>query len=315
MRYAAKRAAALLFTMGIVSFLTFAAFSAIAGNPAQILLGTQATPERVAALEEELGLHRPLLLRYGEWLTGFFTGDLGMSLSYRQEVGALLGEKILVTLLLSVLSFLLILVISVPLSLLTARLQGGVREGIHLTVNQFCMAVPAFFTGILISWLFGVILKWFTPGAFPGLGNPAAAARPLFFAALALAIPRSAMTIRMLRGTILSELRRDYVRTALARGNSSGRVLRLHVLKNALPPVVSFLAQTMAELVAGSVIMEQVFGIPGLGRMLVVSISNRDYPVVQAIVVLLAVWVVSCAAAADLLNARIDPRLRLGARS
>lgn len=310
MRYAVQRAAALLLTMGIVSFLAFAAFSAVSGNPAQILLGTQATPEQVEALEEALGLHRPLLIRYGAWLAGFFTGNLGVSLSYRQEVGSLIGEKILVTLALSALSFILILLFSVPLSLVTARFRSGIPAGIHLALNQFCMAFPPFFTGILLSWWFGVTLKWFTPGAFPGLENHGAW-RFLLFAAAALAIPRSAMAVRMLRGTILSEWNRDYVRTAVARGNSPGRILRRHILKNALPPVVSFLAQTMAELVAGSVVIEQVFGIPGLGRMLVVSISNRDYPVVQAIVVILSFWVVLSATAADLINAWIDPRLRL----
>ena len=134
----------------------------------------------------------------------------------------------------------------------------------------------------------------------------------LLFAAVALSIPRVAMTARMLRGTVQEELNRDYVRTAISRGSDRRQVLRRHVLKNALPPVVTFLAQTMAEIVAGSIVVEQVFVIPGLGRMLVTSISNRDYPVVQAIVVILAFWVVLAGTAADLINQRIDPRLRLG---
>ena len=140
----------------------------------------------------------------------------------------------------------------------------------------------------------------------------AGAMKYLFFAALAISIPRIAMTVRMLRSTILSEMQKDYVRTAISRGNDRGRVLRHHVLKNALVPVVTFLAQTMAEIVAASVVVEQVFAIPGLGRLLVASISNRDYPVVQAIVVILAFWVVLAGPVADLINQRIDPRLRLG---
>ena len=310
--YALKRLAVFAFTMFLVSFLSFTAFTVISGNPAQVMLGTDATPERLAALEEELGLNRPLPLRYGEWLAGFFTGNLGQSLSYRQGVGELLGGKIAVTLCLSGMSFLLIVLASFPLALLSVRWTSGPLDGIHTVVNQLCMAVPSFFTGILLSWVFGIALQWFTPGAFPGLDHFGDALRCLFFAAVSLAIPRVAMTVRMLRGTILSELQKDYVRTAISRGSGWGEVLRRHVLKNALTPVVAFLAQTMAEILAGSIVIEQVFGIPGLGRMMVVSISNRDYPVVQAIVVMLAFWVVAADTAADLLNARIDPRLRLG---
>ncbi|MBQ9349005.1 MAG: ABC transporter permease [Oscillibacter sp.] len=307
-----RRLGSLLFTMLAVTFLAFAAFTMISGSPAQAMLGMEATPERVAALEAELGLNRPLPVRYGEWLAGFFTGNLGVSLSYRQEVGQLLGGKAAVTLLLSGISFALIVAASIPLALLSARFAGGPLDGLHTALNQFCMAVPPFFTGIVLSWFFGLTLRLFQPGAFPGLDQFGAAVQYLFFAAVCIAIPRTAMTVRMLRGTILHELEKDYVRTALARGNSLGGVLWRHVLKNALCPTVTFLAQTMAEIVAGGIVVEQVFAIPGLGRMLVVSIANRDYPVVQAIVVILAFWVVLSATVADLVNAWIDPRLRLG---
>ncbi len=310
MKYALKRAAAGLATMLIVSFLTYAAFDLIS-DAATAMLGTSATPERIAALRAELGLDRPLLLRYGGWLLGFFTGDLGVSQSYRQPVWDLIAPKAGLTLCLSLLSFILITAVSIPLGLLTAGRRRF--EGARTALNQLGMAVPPFFTGILLSWVFGVGLKWFTPGQFPEAGtDPAGAAVYLLFAAVALSIPRIAMTARMLRGTVREELERDYVRTAISRGNDRSQVLRRHVLKNALPPVVTFLAQTMAELVAGSIVVEQVFVIPGLGRMLVTSIAGRDYPVVQAIVVILAFWVVLAGTAADVTNARIDPRLRLG---
>lgn len=294
--------------MLMVSFLTFAAFSLISGDAATAMLGTSATPERLAALRAELGLERPLPVRYGEWLLGFFTGDLGVSTSYQQPVGELLAPKIRLTLWLSMVSFLLITAVSIPLGVFTAGRRRF--EGARTALNQLGMAVPPFFTGILLSWVFGVGLKWFTPGQFPDAGRDfAGAAVYLLFAAAALSVPRIAMTVRMLRSTVQEELGKDYVRTAIARGSSRGQVLRRHVLKNALPPVVAFLAQTMAEIVAGSIVVEQVFVIPGLGRMLVSSISNRDYPVVQAIVVILALWVVLAGAASDLINARIDPRL------
>lgn len=313
MRYAAKRIAMLLLTMVIVSFLAFAAFSLISGNAAEIMLGTQATPERLAALEKELGLDRPLLVRYGAWLAGFFTGDLGVSISYKQPVWELIAPKVGVTLCLSLLSFLLIVALSIPLGVHSARKTGGWADGVRTAFNQLCMAVPPFFTGILLSWLFSTTLKWFVHGRFPELGTDFfGALKYMLFAAVSMAIPRVAMTVRMLRSTILSEMRKDYVRTAISRGNDRQGVLYRHVLKNALVPVVTFLAQTMAEIVAGGIVVEQVFAIPGLGRLLVASISNRDYPVVQAIVVILAFWVVLAGTVADIINQRIDPRLRLG---
>jgi len=319
MKYAAKRIAMLLVTMVIVSLLAFVAFDLISGDPATAMLGTEATAEKVAALREELGLNRPLLVRYGEWLAGFFTGDLGTSYNYSQPVWELIAPKVLVTLCLSVLSFLLITAVSIPMGLWSVRLDGRsgplwrVLDGFRTAFNQLCMAVPPFFTGILLTYLFSTVLRWFVHGQFPSLTEDfGGAVRYLFFAAVTLAIPRIAMTVRMLRSTILGEMQRDYVRTAISRGNDRGGVLRGHVLKNSLVPVVTFLAQTMAEIVAGSIVVEQVFAIPGLGRMLVASISNRDYPVVQAIVVILAFWVVLAGTVADIINQRIDPRLRLG---
>lgn len=311
MKYILKRVLTLLATMLTVSFLTFAAFSLISGDTATAMLGTAATPERLAALRAELGLDRPLLMRYGEWLLGFFTGDLGVSTSYQQPVWDILASKFHLTLCLSLMSFVLIAAVSIPLGLWSAGRRRF--EGARTALNQLGMAVPPFFTGILLSWVFGVGLKWFMPGQFPDAKQDfAGAAVYLFFAAVALSIPRIAMTARMLRSTVQEELGKDYVRTAISRGNDRGQVLRRHVLKNALPPVVTFLAQTMAEIVAGSIVVEQVFVIPGLGQMLVSSIAGRDYPVVQAIVVILALWVVLAGTAADLINQRIDPRLRLG---
>ena len=311
MKYILKRVLTLFATMLIVSFLTFAAFSLISGDTATAMLGPAAPPERLAALRAELGLDRPLPVRYGEWLLGFFTGDLGVSTSYQQPVWDILASKFRLTLCLSLVSFALIAAVSIPLGLWSAGRRRF--EGARTALNQLGMAVPPFFTGILLSWVFGVGLKWFMPGQFPDAGRDfAGAAVYLFFAAAALSIPRIAMTARMLRSTVQEELGKDYVRTAIARGNDRGQVLRRHVLKNALPPVVTFLAQTMAEIVAAGIVVEQVFVIPGLGQMLVSSIAGRDYPVVQAIVVILALWVVLAGTAADLINQRIDPRLRLG---
>lgn len=320
MKYVAKKLLTLLLTMVIVSLFAFFAFSLISGDPVTTMLGTEATPAKIAALREQLGLNRPLLVRYGRWAAGFFTGNLGMSYSYSLPVQKLLAPKLPVTLCLSLMSFLMVAVISVPLGIHSVRSEGRtetrwrVLDVVRTVFNQLFMAVPPFFSGILLSWIFGILLHWFQPGgAFPTFSrNPGKFFWYLLFPAISIAVPRIAMTVRMLRSTILSEMNRDYVRTAISRGNDRKEVLRRHVLKNAMVPVVAFLAQTMAEVIAGSIVVEQVFGVTGMGRLLLGSIANRDWPVVQAIVVILAFWVVLANTVGDLISLRIDPRLRLG---
>lgn len=312
-KYVCKRIGMLLVTMLLVSFLTFLAFEIISGDPALNMLGTSAPPSQVEALRHELGLDRPFFVRYFEWVTGFFSGNLGISFSYRQPVWDLISSKLGITLLLSLISFVLISVLSIPVGIFSYQWGGGPFEWIRTGFNQLCMAVPPFFTGILLSWIFGIILRFFSPGDFPDLFyDPAGALIHLFFGAVCLSIPRIAMTIRMMRSTVVSEMNKAYVRTAISRGNDRNQVLMNHVLKNSLTSVITFLGQTMAEIVGAGVVVEQVLGIPGLGRMLVLSISHRDYPVVQTIVVILAFWVVLAGTLADVINQCIDPRLRLG---
>lgn len=320
MKYAAKKLLTLLATMLIVSFLAFFAFSLVSGDPVTAMLGTEATPAKIAALREQLGLNRPLLVRYGTWIAGFFTGNLGTSYSYNLPVGTLLAPKLPITLCLSLMSFVMVVLVSVPLGIRSVRSEGRpemrwkVLDGVRTVLNQFLMAVPPFFSGVLLSWVFGILLHWFQPGgSFPAFSeNPGAFFAGLMFPAISIAIPRTAMAVRMLHSTVLNEMNRDYVRTAISRGNDRRGVLFRHVLKNAMVPVVAFLAQTMAEVIAGSIVVEQVFGVPGMGRLLLAGISNRDWPVVQAIVVILAFWVVLASTIGDLISLRIDPRLRLG---
>lgn len=306
-----KRIGMLAVTMLLVSFLTFLAFELVSGDPARTMLGIEASEAQVAALRHQLGLDLPFALRYFRWLGGFFSGDLGLSYSYKLPVWDLIGGKLELTLWLSLLSFALIALISIPLGVFSYRLEGGFWDWPRTLLNQLCMAVPPFFTGILISWCFGILLRMFTPGEFPGLQNDFfASLRHLFFGALCLSIPRIAMTVRMLRATVISEMNKAYVRTAISRGNDRRSVLTRHVLKNSMVSTVTFLGQTLAELVGAGIVVEQVLGIPGLGRFLVTSILHRDYPVVQAIVVILAFWVCLAGMLADLVNQTIDPRLR-----
>lgn len=310
MRYAAKKTGMMLLTMLLVSLFTFFAFSLLSGDAAERMLGTEATPERLEALRSELGLDQPLLLRYGRWLAGFVRGDFGTSYQYNMPVRELIGERLGNTLVLTLMAFVLIVVISVPLGVVCGKYAGGRFDRVMTVVNQIVMTLPPFFTGILLSFVFGLVLNWFVSGALPALrDDPAGYFGYLFFPAISVALPRAAMSLRLLRGCILDEARRDYVRTSMSRGRSRGDILYRHVLKNTLVPLTAFLASTAGELVAGSIVVEQVFSVPGLGRLLLTSISNRDVPVVQAVVVLIALWVVVCNLIGDLVSHRIDPRI------
>ena len=310
MKYWVKKIVSMLITLLIVSFLVFLAFTVIPGDPAVSKLGIQATFERLEALREEMGLNRPFLERYGTWLVQAIRGDFGTSYSYHTPVSAMVLDKLPITLSLTIMAFLLLVIGSIPLGIYTAKHEGGWLDRIILVVNQIIMAVPPFFAGILITYFFGLLLKWFQPGAFVSYAvNVSKFLRYLFFPAAASASPKMAMTVKLLRSAHNNEGKKDYGRTAYSKGNSKNAVLYFHMLKNAMIPVVTFLAMTLTDMVAGSVIVEQVFSIPGLGRILITSISNRDYPVVEAIIILLAVIVVMVNLLSDILCRRLDPRI------
>lgn len=313
MKYILKKTGTLIITLLIVSFLTFLAFDVIPGDAARSKLGTEATAEQVEALQEEMGLNDPVPVQYARWLGGLVTGDLGESYSYSMPVWELLRDKLPITAALTVMSFLLILVLSVPLGIYTAQREGTWADRILMVLDQVAMSVPGFFWGILITLLFGLILKWFTPGAYvPVSENFGGFLGYLIAPSVAIALPRCAMGVKMLRSSVLAQLEKDYVRTAYARGNGRRRVMYRHVLKNALLPVLTFWGMTIADIVANSIIIEQVFTIPGMGSLLITSISNRDYPVALGIIVLIAFFVIVVNFIVDILYGRIDPRIRVG---
>ena len=304
-----KRFGLLIGTLLLVSVLAFTAFSIIPGDPTQSVLGMEATEEQIATFRARHGLDLPVWERYGSWLSAFVRGDLGQSYKYDMPVAKLVFGQAQVTLMLAVVSFALILAISLPLGLIAARRPGGMVDRAVTVLTQVTMSVPNFIMGIGLMFFFALVLKWFRPEYVPlekGLGPHLAF---LVYPALAIALPKSAMTVKLLRGSILGELGQDYIRTAYSKGNSRGSALRRHVLRNAMIPVVTFLAMAIGDIMAGSIVVEQVFSIPGLGRILISSIGSRDYPVVQAIVVLLAAVVVGCNFLADLLYRVMDPRI------
>lgn len=312
MKFYLKKLGTLIITLLVVSFLTFLAFSLISGDPATSMLGTEATPEKVAALREEMGLNRPLPVRYAEFLAGVATGDLGVSYSYKLPVSQLVGEKLPITLTMMALAFLLILILGVPLGIFSAKHAGKLPDHLLSVINQFVMSVPPFFLGILLTFLFGLVLRWFTPGNFVSYKESVwGFLGYLLLPALSIALPKGAMMVKLLRSSIMGQVKLDYVRTAYSRGNTTNAVLYRHILKNAFLPVLTFLGMTLADLVAYGIVVEQVFGIPGLGRLLITSISGRDYPVVQVILLFMAAFVVLVNLLVDVGYRLMDPRVRI----
>ena len=310
--YIVRKTVSLILTLFLFSFAAFMAFQIIPGDSVIATLGTEATPEQIAQMRAELGYDKPLLVRYGNWVAGFVRGDLGVSLGYKLPVASILKEKIPITAALSVLAFLLVVIISFPLGILYAKLLGSPVNSLLVGLNQILMSIPPFFIGIVFTTVFGIGLRFFTPGNFVSYAkDPAGYWTYLFFPALAIALPRSAQTIKLLRSSIVTEMTKDYVRSGTSRGNTKNRLLYVHVLRNALIPVITFLAMTFSGIVAGSIIIEQIFVIPGIGRLLLLSISNRDYPMVLAIVMIIALVVILMNYLADLLCQIVDPRTRV----
>jgi len=307
-----KKAGGLVVTLVLVSMFSFLAFSLIPGDAAISSLGVEAEEAALEALREELGLNRPVYVQYVDWLWSALQGDFGESLQYHQPVAVLVRDRLPVTITLAVLSMCFVLLVSIPLGLLGTRKPGGVIDTGITILSQIGMAMPQFFIGILITFVFGIVFRVFTVGGYVSFKEDVGSFISfLVFPAIAVAIPKIASMTRYIRNLVLAEKQLDYVRTARAKGNPEKRILLNHVLINVLLPVVTMFAMMAADVLAGSIIVEQVFHLPGLGRLLITSISNRDYPVVQAIVLYIAGAVVLMNGIAEVLYRKLDPRVKL----
>ena len=316
MKYLGKKIVTLIMTLFVVSAAAFIAFQIIPGDVVTSILGTEATPEREAQLREELGLNDPPVVRYFRWAGGVLRGDLGISYRYAKNmnemmpVAELIGDKLPVTLSLAAISLALIVVVSIPLGVLWARSKNKVLDAALGVITQASMAVPSFFLGIIVTYLFGMVLKCFVPGGYVSYEKDMGGFLfYLLFPAMAIALPKAAMTARFLRNSMLTELKADYVRTARSKGCSERRVMYSHVLRNAMMPVITFLGMIIAEIVAGSIVVEQVFSLPGIGRLLISSISTRDLPVVEILILYITFVVIFVYFLVDILYRVVDPRI------
>ena len=312
MKYFIKKIITLIITLLFISLLTFTAFSVIPGDAAVSKLGVDASPEAIARVRAEYELDQPVLTRYVHWLGKALHGDFGQSYKYdTMTVTQLLQSRLPVTILLAVMSFIIIIVVSLPLGMLSARYAGKWLDVVINQVTQITMAIPSFFLGIILTVIFGLVLKVFQPGGYVSMQEDLKGCiEHLILPAVAVALPKIAMVVKYLRNSVLSEMKKDYVRTAYSKGNSVNQVLYGHVLRNALIPVITFVAMVVAEILAGSLVIEQVFSIPGMGRLMITSISTRDYPVVQAAVLYITSIVVIINFLVDILYQLADPRVR-----
>lgn len=310
MKYVGKKFGAMLVTLLLISFLVFLAFDIIPGDAAMAQLGTEATPERLEALREEMGLNKPFVERYLIWLMAFIQGDFGTSYKYNMPVAEMISSKLPITVIMALISFTIMVAVSLPLGIYTAKHNGKKIDRCITVINQVMMAVPHFFLGIIITYVFGLVLKWFTPGDYVSYEKDFGAFLSyIIFPCIAIAIPKIATSVKMLKSSCVQEAKKDYVRTAYSKGNNTSKVLYRHVLRNAMIPVVTLWGMTLADMLVGSIVIEQVFNVPGIGRILLTSISYRDYPVVQTIIVLIAAVVIVTNFCVDMIYQLIDPRI------
>ena len=311
LRYSLKRLFSLGISLVVASLVIFAVIEIAPGDPAGFMLGLNAQPDTVAALRAELGLDVPKAQRYLAWVGGMLTGDFGISYTYRVPVGQMIADRMWVSLPLALLALTLSTLIAIPVGLYAAnrRSEGGDIAVMGLT--QLGIAVPNFWFAMILVVIFAINLRWFSAGGFPGWdAGLFTGLKALTLPAVALALPQAAILSRVMRSALIDILSEDFIRTARAKGLSRRQTLWRHALRNALIPVLTIMGLQFSFLLAGAIIIEQVFFLPGLGRLVFQSISQRDLIVVESVVMLLVFAVIVVNFAVDLAYAAVDPRLR-----
>ncbi len=305
-----NRLLSLLLSLLAASIVIFLILEVVPGDPASFMLGLNATPESAAALREALGLDGPPLQRYLNWLFGFFRGDLGISYTYKVPVAELVADRIWLSLPLAIYALALSTLIAFPVGILAASRRGSAADVSVMGLTQLGVAVPNFWFAMLLVLLFAVTLRWFSAGGFPGWEDPWLALKALTLPAVALALPQASILARVMRSALLDTLGEDYIRSARAKGLSRRQTLWRHALRNALIPVLTIIGLQFSFLLAGAIIIENVFFLPGLGRLVFQGITQRDLIVVKSVVMILVFAVILVTFLVDLTYALVDPRLR-----
>jgi peptide/nickel transport system permease protein len=311
-RYLIKKLIALLILLFFVSIAVFSVLFVLPGDPAQIILGIHATPETLANLRAELGLNKPFLAQYADWIGNIIAGRGNRSINYNMPVSALILSGLAVTGPLAFMAMVLAVMLSIPLGIYAARHQNRAGDVSVMFFSQLGLATPEFWLGILLILLLAVHTGVFAAGGFPGWAVDFwGSLKSLLLPALALGIIRASILTRVTRSAMLEVLREDYIRTARAKGLKEATVIYVHALKNALAPVLTILGLQLGQLLAGAIIIENVYYLPGMGRLVFQAIGQRDLPVVRDIVLVMASAVVLINFLVDLCHASLDPRIQL----
>ena len=306
-----KRTFIFLLTLILVSIVIFAVLMVIPSDPAQIILGIHATPETLQGLRHQLGLDRPVMLQYLGYMKNLVMGDLGRSITYDIPISSLIFSRLQVTVPLAVLSMIFAILISIPMGIYSSLHRNRVGDYGIMVFSQIGLAVPAFWAGILLILLFAVTLHWLPAGGFqPWQVGPMRALGSLFLPALSLGLVRAAVLTRMTRSSMLEVLGEDYIRTARSKGLPKRMVVYKHAFRNAIIPVVTIVGLQAGDLLAGAIIIEMVFYLPGVGRLVFEAIGQRDLPVIQGVVLLIAMMIVVINFAIDIAYRYLDPRIR-----
>ena len=301
----------MLLTLLFVSLLVFLVVRVLPGDPALIMLGIEASPDAVAKMREGLGLNRPVPVQFAEWAGRALLGDLGRSIQYDVPVAGLIVSRLSVTLPLTLMAAGLMIAAAIPLGVFAATRHRRWGDYVAMTLSQLGISVPGFWAGLLLILLFSVKLGWFQAGGFDGWGQGVGhALKSLLLPAVALGLFQFAVLARTTRSALLEVLREEYVKTARAKGVAEGKVIFRHALRNAMIPILTVAGVQLGQLMAGSIILESVFYLPGLGRLALGAISARDLPVVQGVVLFVASGIVVINAAVDVLYGVLDPRIR-----
>ncbi len=308
--YVTRRLAVLTATLAFASLIVFAALEVLPGNAAETMLGASATPEAVAALAHKLGLDQPWPARYLAWIGGALRGDLGQSYAYESPIAALIGERLEVTLPLTLMAMTIAAALALAAGVYAAERRGKAGDALVMGLSQTGLAIPKFWFGILLVLVFAVHWRLFPSGGFPGWADPAKALQALVLPALALGLVQAAILTRVTRSALIEATSEDFMRTARAKGLSRRAALWRHALPNAAPTILTIAGLQFSSLIAGAVVVENVFVLPGLGRLIAQAIANRDVLVVENCVMGLAGLVILVNAGVDVAAAAIDPRLR-----
>jgi len=304
------RLVSLILSLIAASIVIFLVLEVVPGDPAQFMLGMNAQPDTIAALRAQMGLDQPMLVRYASWIVGMLHGDFGTSYTYRVPVSELINARLIVSLPLAIYALLLTVLIAFPVGILAAARRNSRTDLAVMGTTQLGVAIPNFWFAMLLVLVFAVTLHWFSAGGFPGWQNPWLGIRALTLPAIALALPQASILARVMRSALLDTLGEDYVRSARAKGLTRGQTLWRHALRNALIPVLTIIGLQFSFLLAGGIIIENVFFLPGLGRLVFQGITQRDLIVVKSVVMLLVFAVILVNFLVDLSYALVDPRLR-----